>query len=85
MLAVLLTEALDASRGIDELLLAREEGVATGADVGVNLRLGGACLVCITAGASHGRRGVNWMDVGFHRSLSEGTRIQLSSIAKLPA
>jgi hypothetical protein len=74
LLAVLLTEALYASRGIDELLLAREEGVALGADVGVNLRLGGAGLVCITAGAPDGGRSVNWMDIGFHFRLSESVR-----------
>jgi hypothetical protein len=35
----------------------------------VNLRLGGTGLVCITAGAPYGRRGVHWMDIGFHWSL----------------
>src|SRR2546423_4729077 len=70
LLAVLLAEALDASRGIDELLLAREEGVARGADVGVNLRLGRPCLICISASATNGGGCVHWMDIWLHFRIS---------------
>jgi hypothetical protein len=70
LLAVLLTEALDASGGIDELLLAREKRVALGADVGVNLRLGRSGLVRISASAPDGGRSVNWMNIGLHVDVS---------------
>ena len=70
MLAVLLTEALDASGGIDELLLAREKRVALGADVGVDLRLSGSGLVRISASTPNGGRSVNWMNIGLHFDVS---------------
>jgi hypothetical protein len=44
--------------------------VAVGADIGVNLRLGGSGLICVPACAANGRRGVYWVDIGFHDVLS---------------
>jgi len=66
VLPELLAEALNASRGVDQALLAREERVALRADVGVNLGLRGAGLEGVSAGALHGRRVVLWMDAGLH-------------------
>jgi hypothetical protein len=51
-LGVLAAEALDASRGVDQLLLAGKEGVASGADFDVDVALvGGAGLEARAAGA----------------------------------
>jgi hypothetical protein len=72
LLAELLAEALDASRGIHEALLAREERVALRAHVRVDLRLRGSGLERIAAGALHRRRMVFGMDVGFHANLVAG-------------
>src|SRR5690606_29515514 len=63
---VLLAEALDASRGVHELLLPGEERVAVGADIEVEFAHRGARLPAVAAGALHGRGGVLGMDVGFH-------------------
>ena len=48
-----LREPLDAALGVDQLLLAREERVAHVADFEVQLRLGGARLEGVAAGAAH--------------------------------
>jgi len=69
LLAELLAEALDATRGVDQALLASEERMALGADVGMDLGLGGARLEGVAAGALHGGRVVLWMDAGLHGSL----------------
>jgi len=69
LLAELLPEALDATRRIDETLLAREERMALRADVRVNLGLGGTSLERIAAGALHSRRMILGMDIGFHANL----------------
>src|SRR5205085_2467261 len=61
-------EALDPSAGVHELLLARVEGVALGADLDVQLRLGRADLERVPAGARHRRQHVIGMDTGLHRS-----------------
>ena len=61
-----LAEALDAARGVDELLLARVERMAVATDVGVNLRLRGASGELITAGALDRGGRVRRMDIGFH-------------------
>ena len=66
LLAELLPETLDATRRIDETLLAREERMALRADVRVNLGLGGTSLERIAAGALDGRRRVYGVDVWFH-------------------
>src|SRR5207248_8894587 len=60
-------EALDPSAGVHELLLARVEGVALGADLDVQLRLGRADLERVPAGARHRRQHVIGMDTGLHR------------------
>src|SRR5882672_10764480 len=49
-----LLEALDASAGIDQLLLARVERVARGADLDVQLGLGGTRRERVPAAAVHG-------------------------------
>jgi hypothetical protein len=69
LLAELLAEALDATRRIDETLLACEERMALRADVRVDLSLGGASLERIAAGALHSRRMILGMDIGFHANL----------------
>ena len=54
-LLVLELEALDATRGVDHLLLAGEEGVAVGADFEDDVALvGGAGLEVVAARAAHG-------------------------------
>src|SRR5262245_38986143 len=59
-------EALDTSTGVDELLLARVERVALGADLDVQLGLGRAGHERVPARAVHGRQNVLGMDVGLH-------------------
>ena len=49
-----LVEALDASAGIDQLLLAREERVALGADFNLDVLLGGEHLDHVAAVAGDG-------------------------------
>src|SRR5581483_2449307 len=61
-------EALDPSTGVHELLLARVEGMALGADLDVELGLGRADLERVPAGARHRREHVIGMDTGFHRA-----------------
>src|SRR5579864_7893447 len=60
-------EALDPSAGVHELLLARIEGVALGADLDVQLRLGRVDLERVPAGTGHRREHVIGMDTGLHR------------------
>src|SRR5690348_6950327 len=60
-------EALDPSTGVHELLLARVEGVALGADLDVQLRLGRVDLKRVPAGARHRGEHVIGMDTGLHR------------------
>src|SRR5687767_14971924 len=71
--AELLAEAFDAAGGVDEFLLAGEEGVAGGADVDVDLGGGAAGLEGVAAGAVDGTGLVAGVDLGFHygRSLSD--------------
>src|SRR5437588_3316485 len=61
-------EALDPSTGVHELLLARIEGVALGADLDVQLGLGRMDLERVPAGARHRGEHVIGMDTGLHRS-----------------
>src|SRR5581483_11885921 len=61
-------EALDPSAGVHELLLARVEGVALGADLDVQLRLGRMDLERVPAGARHRGEHIFGMDTGLHRS-----------------
>src|SRR5690348_858501 len=65
---VLLAEALHAACGVDETLLAREERVALGAHVGMDLGDRGARLEGVAARALHDCGGVLGMDVGLHES-----------------
>src|SRR5262245_34071956 len=73
-LPVLLPEALNASSGVDELLLAREERVADVTDVGMDLRDRGARLECVTARALHGRGCIFGVDIGFHGNALNSSR-----------
>src|SRR5688572_32624598 len=59
-------EALDAAAGVHELLLARVEGVAVGADLHVQVTLGRARLERVPARAGHGCLDVFRMDLGLH-------------------
>src|SRR5262245_10756141 len=66
LLLVPLPETLDAAGGVDELLLAREEGMALAADLDAQLLLRGACRPGLAAGAVD-QDGVQLgMDVRFH-------------------
>ena len=66
---VLAAEALDASGGVQKLLLAGEEGVAGGADFHVDIApVCGPGCECITAGAMHANFVIIGMDSGFHNS-----------------
>ena len=68
-LGVFAAEALHAAGGIHELLLAREEGVAGGADFYADVALvGGAGDKCVPAGAMDSYFTVVWMDRCFHDS-----------------
>src|SRR5437868_4452238 len=62
-----LLEPVDAALGIDDPLLAAEEGMAHRADLGLELFLGGACYEFTAAEADdHGVVIVSRMDGGFH-------------------
>src|SRR5690349_21707628 len=67
-LGVAALEALDASGGVDELLLAREERVALAADLQAHLVVGRARLEGVTAGAHHGDHVQSGVDVFLHVS-----------------
>src|SRR5262249_17292260 len=64
--AVFAVEAFDPTRGIDELLLPREEGMARRADVDVDALLRGAGLDDIAAGADDAARVVARMNAFLH-------------------
>jgi len=66
-LAVALVEAIDASRGIDQLLFAGEERVASRANFDVQVALfGGACRERLTASAGNSYIDVFWVNSWFH-------------------
>src|SRR5262249_24352650 len=66
-LGVLATEALDTSRGINQLLLAGEEGVAGSADFNRNIAfVGRASGEGVAARAMYANLVVNRMNTGFH-------------------
>jgi len=68
---VLLTEALDPTGGVENLLLARVEGMAGGTDFHVQgLAAGGGGLELVATGAGHFNLDVIGMDSGFHGLLS---------------
>src|SRR5512145_3112453 len=59
-------EALHATRGIHEVLLARVEGVALGADFHLDVPGGRLGLYHVPAGAGDGRQLVQGMRIGLH-------------------
>lgn len=59
-------EAIHAAAGVHQLLLARKERMALGADFHPDLRLGGTGLDDIAAGAANHRRSILGMDSVFH-------------------
>src|SRR5690606_2509576 len=67
--AVLLAETLHPAGRVDQLLLARVERVAVGADIRGDLALGGTSRESVATGAFHHGRGVYGMDVFLHRCL----------------
>ena len=70
-------EAVHASAGIDQLLLARVERMALGADFHVDLGLGGAGLDDVAARAGDGAVNVLGMDTLFHSfHLISGSDVQ---------
>src|SRR5215210_3375856 len=66
-------EALHAATRVDQLLLARVERVAVGADLHVDLRLGRAGRELVAAGAADVSLDVLGMDVGLHGFQSRAT------------
>ena len=70
-IGVLLGEAFDAAGGVDELLLAGEEGMAVGADFDVELGAldGGASVKIIAAGAVDCDGVIVGVNTGFHGKL----------------
>ena len=66
-LAIALVEAIDASRGIDQLLFAGEERVASRANFDVQVALlGRAGLECFAASAGNSYIDVFWVNSWFH-------------------
>jgi hypothetical protein len=66
-LAIALVEAINASGGIDQLLFAGKEGVASRANFDVQVALlGGAGLECLAASAANGYIDVFWVNSWFH-------------------
>src|SRR5262245_36126671 len=66
-LAIALVEAIDASRGVDQLLFAGKERVASGADFDVQIALlGRARLERLAASAGNCDIDVFWMNSWFH-------------------
>src|SRR5262249_8634084 len=64
---VLALEALDASGGVDQLLLAGKEGVAARADFHADVAfMGGASAEGASAGADYIDFLIGWMNAGFH-------------------
>ena len=68
--AELLVELGDAAAGIDQLLLASEEGVTLRAHFYLDILLGRTCLNHITAGASNSSLLIIGMDSFLHCSYS---------------
>ncbi len=66
VLGVFSLEALDATRRVDELLLAGEEGVTLGAYLQVDMRLRRSCVEGLPASARNHRFDVLWMDAFLH-------------------
>src|SRR5882762_8409730 len=67
-------EALDPTTGVDELLLARVEGVALRAELDPQRRHGGPGHELVAAGAVHGALGVVGVDGSLHSQSSLGGR-----------
>src|SRR5215510_10610337 len=66
-LAIALVEAIDASCGIDQLLLAGKERVASGTNFDVQVTFfGGASLELLAARAGDGDINVFWVNSWFH-------------------
>ena len=66
-----MTELLNATGGVHDLLLAGVERMALGADFDVEIAASGGAgleLVAATAGDSHVR--IIWMNIGFHARVS---------------
>jgi hypothetical protein len=68
---VFLLETLDAACSIDQLLLAREERVASRTDVHADFLLRGPGFELIPAGAAHKHLMVLRMDILFHIALTK--------------
>jgi hypothetical protein len=69
--AVFLAELLDAAGSVDNLLLARIERMALGANFNAHVFAGrGACLELVAATASHVDFGIVWMNLGLHAGIS---------------
>ena len=77
-------EPLDAAARVHELLLARVEGMALGADLDMKLGLGGAGLERVPAGARDGREDVLGMDVGLHESAWRWTGLRIPEAVSRP-
>src|SRR5207248_2694927 len=72
-------EPVDAPAGVHELLLARVEGMALGAELDVQVALGRSRGEGVAAGAAHLGHDVVRMDVGLHRvSQSKGQALEIT-------
>ena len=70
--AVAAGELLDAACGVDELLLARKERMAGGANTDANVAFGRASVVVGPASAGNRRFNVIGMDISFHKMRKMG-------------
>jgi hypothetical protein len=76
LFAIALVEAIDASCGVDQLLLTGEKRVASGTDFDVQVTFaGGASFEVLAARATDGNLDVFWVNSWFHfdHSLIGGT------------
>ena len=84
-LAVTFVEAIDASCGIDQLLLTRKERVAGRTDFDVQVALaGGAGLERLAAGAANGNLVIFGMNSWFHLTLLHSLSGAFAAFSNMP-
>lgn len=83
--AVTFVEAIDASCGIDQFLLTREERVAGRTDFDVQVALaGGAGLERLAAGAANGNLVIFGMNSWFHLTLLHSLSGAFAAFSNMP-
>jgi hypothetical protein len=78
---VLAVKSFDATRRVDEFLLARKERMAIRTNLKANLRLGRASLPRLAARAMDRRVHVLWMNIRFHGMLLSGIILSLQHLS----